>query len=72
MNGVKASQVNVDTRRFEFANGKAPRGIGNWAFVFGGDTEPQFCPGPHKYGDAKRWAILVAVDRGCYDVTLCS
>ena len=73
MNGVKRSQVGVQTQQYETEHGHAPRGRGQWAFTFGQhNTVPVFCPlGPVLYGAAKAWAIAEAVSRGCYDVGVC-
>jgi hypothetical protein len=34
---IRKSDVEVDTGRYEFAHGRAPRGRGSWAFSFYGE-----------------------------------
>lgn len=54
--------MEIETREYEFAHGKKPRGFGNWAFIFDGQREtPFFQLG--KYSDACRMARAYAVAR---------
>ncbi len=63
----------VRTNEYCAAHGRPPRGVGSWAFQFGlGDVEPVFCPGSVTYGEARRWAVSQARERGASVVRVCS
>jgi len=64
--------ITTNTREFEFANGRKPRGYGMWAFEVtlyksgkGYTTEEVW--GNGNYGDAKRAAIREAKGRVDHD-----
>ena len=53
------------------AHGRAPRGRGHWAFIFGRDGEVEFAPsgsgefaGGLLYSEAKKWAQSRAKELG--------
>lgn len=65
----RAAAVEFNTRPFEFAHGRAPRGYGSWAFSHKRnadslDPEMIWTPYAMSYGDAKRYARSIAQQRG--------
>jgi hypothetical protein len=54
--------IEVNTTQYQFSHGKSPRGYGQWAFFFDGESEPQWYNG--KFSDAKKMAIAYAVTKG--------
>jgi hypothetical protein len=54
--------VEFSTTEFEFAHGKKPRGTGQWAFFFDGDSEPMWFTG--SFANAKKSAMAWAVTKG--------
>jgi len=67
--------MEIETRQFEFAHGKKPRGIGQWAFRFNGPnskTTSEFAPGNLSYAEAKKWALRRAKEFGAYRITVLS
>jgi hypothetical protein len=60
--------VYVDTREFEVAHGRKPRGRGGWAFFFEyGQTGEAFWANG-TYAEARRAAVAEAKRRGATDV----
>lgn len=58
----RALVVRFDDAQWRRANdGRAPRGIGSWAFDFG--RGPEWAPGAMTFGEAKKWARTYARDR---------
>ena len=64
-------KTQVNTRPYEFAHGKKPRGFGSWAFTFDNDETPWWAP-TSTYGDAIKAARAEAAKRNARDVTVCS
>jgi hypothetical protein len=60
--------VHFSTRDFEFAHGKKPKGLGNWAFFFDGNRSvaPFWFYG--MYSSAKVAALKKARELGAEDV----
>jgi hypothetical protein len=54
--------MEVSTTEYEFSHGKNPRGTGQWAFFFDGESEPFWHTG--SYAEAKKMAIKYAVAKG--------
>lgn len=63
--------IEIETREFEFAHGKKPRGVGQWFFNFGylkngkpGSLVFIDFPAPPllSYGEAKKWARAKALE----------
>ena len=61
---VRQKDVIVRDSEYRFAHGKAPSGLGNWAFSYGknGSLGTQFFYG--KFSEAKKKAIKRAVEHG--------
>ena len=61
---VRQKDVIVRDSEYRFAHGKAPSGLGNWAFSYGknGSLGTQFFSG--KFSEAKKKAIKRAVEHG--------
>lgn len=49
------AHIEVNTSRYQTYTGKAPKGLGNWAFKVSGEEELRFYWG--KYSDAKKALI---------------
>lgn len=51
--------VELSTAQYEFAHGRKPRGTGQWAFFFDGQTEPYWGYGSYAKcsGDARKLAV---------------
>ena len=67
--------MEIETRQFEFAHGKKPRGVGQWAFRFNGpnsNASTEFAPGTLSYAEGKKWARLRAKELRAYSVTVLS
>lgn len=66
--------ITVSTDNYEFVHGRAPRGVGSWAFYLGGAgrwlAEPVFAPGMMSYGQAKAWAVREARAQGLTEVVV--
>ena len=54
--------MQVSTSNYEFTHGKKPRGYGQWAFFFDGESAPFWYTG--SYAEAKKMAIRYAVSKG--------
>lgn len=61
---IRQKDVIVKDSEYRFAHGKAPSGLGNWAFHMGknGALGTQFFHG--KFSDSKKKAIKWAVEHG--------
>ena len=54
--------IQVNTRQYELAHGKKPRGYGNWAFFFDGRTEIEEAFWHNgKFSEASKMAVAYAV-----------
>jgi len=67
---VAVASVEVSTREYEFAHGRAPRGVGNWAFFVAGNAarEPFWFNG--SYGQARVAAVRHFAALGVTDVVV--
>ena len=54
--------ITVVTSKYKGVHGKEPNGNGMWAFEIGG--EEVFAPKAMNYGDAKKWALGQAKEKG--------
>ncbi len=67
-------KVTVNTKKYEWAHGKSPRGQGFWAFYIGpleeGPEEPTPAFIPGRYGEAKRKAVDFAKELGEDQITV--
>ena len=54
--------IEFTTREYEFTHGRQPRGYGQWAFFFDGESEPQWYTG--RFSDAKKSARAYAASKG--------
>lgn len=76
------TKVTVDTKVFECAQGKAPRGRGGWAFSLGQDFDrvdelaedgkARVLWFSGTYAEAKKQAVQVARERGFDCLVVCS
>ena len=59
----------ISTEEYQFAHGRKPRGVGNWAFYFGRTgsftRDPEFAPCMMSYSAACQWAKQQARQLGC-------
>ena len=58
-------KITVNTRNYQIAHGKSPRGFGQWGFYMGEekhDSIPIFFTG--NYADAKKQAVKYARENG--------
>ncbi len=62
----------VETRSYEAAHGKSPRGFGGWWFEIGGGVTVQTGKFQGMYSEAKRRAIKWARERGATTVRVLS
>tara|TARA_R110000824_G_scaffold104232_1_gene247397 strand:+ start:1123 stop:1509 length:387 start_codon:yes stop_codon:yes gene_type:complete len=60
---ITKKQVRVSTSDFVLSHGKAPRGIGGWAFYFPQHQTTEWAP-RGTYTASKKWAINRAVELG--------
>tara|TARA_R110000824_G_scaffold3009_5_gene13900 strand:- start:1523 stop:1741 length:219 start_codon:yes stop_codon:yes gene_type:complete len=63
-------QITVSTDEFRWAHGKAPRGIGGWAFDFNFKIRESAPRGT--YAEAKKWAINRAIELHTTHIEVCS
>lgn len=56
--------MRVESRKYEFAHGRKPRGMGNWAFIFDGEEGRAFFVNFSRYAEAKKEALAEAKRRG--------
>ena len=71
---IPQSEVEFDTREFEFSHGHTPRGRGCWAFDYGeGEVFIKAADGLSSlfYSDAKVIARRLAAERGVWCVKVC-
>lgn len=62
----------LSVNRYEFANGRRPRGEGYWAFWFNDrNGQPWFVPGIHTFAAAKAEAKAEAKRRGAHTFGVC-
>lgn len=72
--------MEISTSAFQFAHGKRPRGVGQWAFEItylknGPGTltrEVFFAPAMLGYGEAKKWAIKKSRELGAVHLAVAS
>jgi hypothetical protein len=65
VNNQGGSQMEIETRQYEFSHGKKPRGYGSWAFFFDGNHDidaAMFHTG--KYSEACAFARAWARSKG--------
>jgi hypothetical protein len=57
----------IETKDFELAHGRKPRGTGHWAFFFDNDPQPWWVP-EATFTAAKKAALAEAYRRGAMRV----
>jgi hypothetical protein len=69
LKGINIMTVYVNTREYEFAHGKRPRGEGGWAFFFNPRAEVgTACWFTGTYAEARKAAVAEAKRRGAPEV----
>jgi hypothetical protein len=64
--------IEVNTRDYQFAHGKSPRGRGYWAFRFDNDPEAYWSKPDQLYSEALREARTLALSHNnVAEITVC-